>query len=87
LWCPSPDVRDQVAAFIDLWVAGSAFLDVAGWGCRIRAAGGAMHDEASAVRAWRRNLVYRVEFPTVLASSLPSMLFGAGSVNGAPYVG
>ena len=87
LWCPSPEVRDRLAAFVDLSLSGSAFLDVGGWGCRIEATGGTSHDEGAAVRAWRRDLVYRIEYPTVLASDLPSMLFGSGSVNGASYVG
>lgn len=87
LWCPSPDVRDQVSAFVDLSMAGVAFLDVGGWACRVLSAGGGSHDEGAAVRAWRRDLVYRVEYPTVLASDLPSMLFGSGSVNGAGYYG
>ena len=86
LWCPSVAVRDQVAAFVDLSMAGTAFLDVDGWGCRVLRAGGYSSDEAGAVRAWRRDLVYRVEYPTVLAVSLPAMLFGSGTVNGAAYV-
>ena len=87
LWCPSVEVRDRVAGFVDLVLAGMAFLDVEGWGCRVRAAGGRSSDEAGAVRAWRRELTYRVEFPTVRVESLPSMLFGSGTANGAGYVG
>ena len=86
LWCPSPAVRDRVAAFVDLSLAGVAFLDVGGWGCRVRAAGGKTHDEGGAVRAWRRDLMYRVEYPTVLPGDLPVMLFGSGTANGAGYL-
>ena len=86
LWCPSPEVRDEIAAFVDLSLAGVAFLDVGGWGCRLQAAGGQSGDDGSVVRAWRRELLYRIEFPTVLAESLPAMLFGSGQVNGAEYV-
>lgn len=85
LWCPSIAVRDQVAAFVDLSLAGTAFLDVGGWGCRVLFAGGRSSDEAGAVRAWRRELLYRIEYPTVLPGSLPSMLFGSGTVNGAGF--
>ena len=67
LWCPSPEVRDRVAAFVDLSLAEVVFLNVGGWGCRVRAAGGQSGDEGPAMRAWRRELLYRVEYPTVLA--------------------
>lgn len=86
LWCPSPEIRDQVAAFVDLALAGVAFLDVGGWACRVQSVGSSSLDEGAAVRAWRRDLVYRMEYPTVLASNLPSMLFGVGTVNGAGYL-
>jgi hypothetical protein len=62
LWCPSPDVRDELAAFIDLALAGVVFLDVGGWGCRIKSAGGSTDDEGAAARAWRRDLRVRSHF-------------------------
>lgn len=86
LWCPSPEARDRVAAFIDLVLAGVGFLDVDGWGCRVQGAGGETVDTGAAVRSWRRDLLYRIEYPTVLKVDLPTMLFGAGSVNGADYL-
>jgi hypothetical protein len=87
LWCPSPDVRDQVAAFVDLALSGVVFLDVGGWGCRLLSAGGSTADEGAAVRAWRRDLEYMIEYPTILESSLPAFLFGSGTLNGASYFG
>ena len=87
LWCPTPTVRDRLGAFVDLSLAGMVFLDVGGWGCRISASGGKTIDDGADARAWRRELVYEIEYPTVLAQSLPAMLFGAGSVNGAGYLG
>lgn len=87
LWCPAPDVRDQVAASIDLALAGVVFLDVGGWGCRVKAVAGSSSDEGAAVRAWRQDLEYSIEYPTVLDSTLPAMLFGAGAVNGAGFFG
>ena len=86
LWCPSPEVRDRVTAFVDLALAGVRFLDVGGWGCGVQAAGGSSSDEGAAVRAWRRDLLYRIEYPTVLEATLPAMLFGVGSVNTARYL-
>lgn len=87
IWCPSVEVRDRVSSFVDVALARAAFLDVRSWGCRVRAAGGRSSDEAGVVHAWRRELTYRIEYPTVLEESPPSMLFGAGTVNGAAYVG
>jgi len=85
-WCPSPEVRDEVCAFVDLTLAEIAFLDVSGWGCRVVSVGGGSHDEGAAARAWRRDLIYRIEYPTVANSDLPAMLFGIGSVNMAGYL-
>ena len=87
LWCPSPSVRDQIGAFIDLAMSGVVFLDVGGWGCRIRLAGGKTDDTGAAATSWRRDLDYMIEYPTVLSSTLPSLLFGTGSVNGSVYNG
>ena len=85
-WCPSPEVRDQVCAFVDLALAGTAFLDVDGWGCRVISAGGGSHDEGAAARAWRRDLMFKIEYPTVMKHDLPAMLFGIGTVNTAGYL-
>lgn len=86
LWCSSPEIRDRLASFIDVALSEVVFLDVRGWGCRVQYSGTASSDEGAVVRAWRRELLYRIEYPTVLESVLPSMLFGIGTVNGAGYV-
>ncbi len=86
-WCPTPAVRDAVGACVGVALAGVSFLDVKGWGCRVRLASETVSDEGAAARAWRRDMLYRVEYPTVLEQSLPSMLFGVGSVNTASYLG
>ena len=64
LWCPAPDVRDRLAAAVDLALAWTVFLDVGGWGCRMRAAGGAVTDEGAAAGGWRRGLLGRRELRT-----------------------
>ena len=87
LWCPTPSVRDRLGAFVDLSLAGVAFLDVGGWGCRVRGVGSSVGDDGAVVRSFRRELLYTVEYPTVQPVDLPSMLFGVGSVNGAGYLG
>lgn len=82
VWAPGPDVRDRVAGCVDVALAAVTFLDVSGWGCRVQAGGGAVVDSGSAAGIWRRDLVYRVEYPTVQDASLASMLFGECLVNG-----
>ncbi len=86
-WCPDPDTRDQVAALVDLAMAGSTFMDVGGWACRVQAFGGSSTDENSAGGVWRRDLLYSIEYPTVANETLPAMLFGVADVNGVPFIG
>ncbi len=87
LWCPVPAVRDRLAALLDLAAAASPMLDVGGWACRVRAAGGVTTDEGAAAGVWRRDLVYSVEYPTVLAKALPTMLWGTVSAGDRVAVG
>lgn len=85
LWCPDPATRDTVARAVDLALAQLTFLDVGGWACHVRLAGGSSTDEGSASGAWRRDLLYSIEYPTVLSETLPAMLFGMASVNETPF--
>jgi len=87
LWCPAPAVRDRLAALLDLSAAASPMLDVGGWACRVRAAGGVTTDEGAAAGVWRRELVYSVEYPTVLVEALPAMLWGTVSAGDRVVVG
>ena len=87
LWCPAPDVRDRLASLLDVTVAGTPVLDVGGWACRVQGAGGATTDDGAAAGIWRRDLVYRVEYPTVAVEALPGMLWGVVSVGGQVAVG
>ena len=80
LWCPAPDVRDRLSAAVDLALAWTVFLDVGGWGCRMRAAGGSVTDDGAAASVWRRDLLVAVEYPTVADAALPTMLWGTASV-------
>ncbi len=82
VWCGDPGVRDRVAACVDLALAEVQFLDVGGWGCWVQALGGSVVDDGSAAGVWRRELMYSVEYPTVLVGSLPSMLFGVAVADG-----
>ena len=87
LWCPSPAVRDRLAGLVDVAVAGTPMLDVGGWACRVRAGGGSTTDEGAVAGIWRRDLVYLVEYPTVLEEDLPGMLWGVATAEGWAAVG
>lgn len=87
LWCPAPDVRDRLAGRLDVAVAAVPVLDVGGWACRVRDAGGTTTDEGAAAGVWRRDLVYRVEYPTVAEEALPAMLWGVIAAAGRLAVG
>ena len=84
-WCPDPTTRDQVASLVDLALADLTFMDVGGWGCRIRLSGNSSTDDGAGGGIWRRDLLYSIEYPTVTAEILPAMLFGLTNVNGVPY--
>lgn len=87
LWCPAPDVRDRLASLLDVAVARAPVLNVEGWACRVQGAGGATTDDGAAAGIWRRDLIYAVEYPTVLAEALPAMLWGTVSVGDRVAVG
>jgi hypothetical protein len=83
-WCPDPDSRDAVARSVDAALAGVTFLPLAdGSGGRIRFAGSTSFDQQQDAALYRRDLIYDVEYPTTLTSTLPSMLFGDVVLNAA----
>jgi hypothetical protein len=83
-WCPAPMLRDQVAAAIDSALAAIAFLTLAdGTGGRLTHAGGSTTDQQETASLYRRDLVYAVDYPTTEPATLPSMLFGIGTL-GSP---
>ncbi|HTR17163.1 MAG TPA: hypothetical protein VMI52_09040, partial [Acetobacteraceae bacterium] len=83
-WCPDPDSRDAVARIVDAVLAGIVFLPLAdGSAGRIRFAGSTSFDQQQDAALYRRDLIYDVEYPTTLTSTLPSMLFGDVVLNAA----
>lgn len=76
-WCPTPATRDASALAIDLAISGIHFLSLAdGSTGRLTYAGTTVYDQSQNARLYRRDLNYLVEYPTMLAVSNPSMLFG-----------
>jgi hypothetical protein len=82
-WCPSPAVRDTVAAAIDAAMNQVSFLTLAdSTNARITYKNTASYDQAQNALLYRRDLVYVAEYPTVTVLTQPSMIFGAASING-----
>jgi len=76
-WCPTPAARDSTATAIDQALSGVRFLQLPdGTSGRIVYAGTAVFDQSQNAHLYRRDLDYIVEYPTVVSSKLPSMLFG-----------
>jgi hypothetical protein len=82
-WCPTPPIRDSVAAAIDAAIDQMSFLvlpDEAN--ARVVYRNTASYDQAQNALLYRRDLIYTVEYPTITILQQPSMLFGASDING-----
>jgi hypothetical protein len=82
-WCPTPPIRDSVAAAIDTTINQMSFLVLPdGTNTRITYRNTASYDQAQNALLYRRDLIYMVEYPTITVIQQPSMLFGASEING-----
>jgi hypothetical protein len=82
-WCPSPLVRDSVAAAIDHALDQVDFLPLSDdTQARVVYRNTESYDQAQNALLYRRDLVYAIEYPSVIILQLPSMLFGASDTNG-----
>ena len=76
-WCSSPQTRDKAAVAIDQAFAGLTFITFPeGTSGRITYKGTTVMDRGEDVLLYRRDLLFDVEYPTIVASLLPEMLFG-----------
>jgi hypothetical protein len=76
-WCPTPTTRDVAANAIDQALSCQRFLTMAdGTSARMNYAGTTVFDQSQNARLYRRDLTYDIEYPTVISSALPAMLFG-----------
>jgi hypothetical protein len=83
-WCPTPLIRDSVAAAIDAAMDSAGFLALAdNTRTRLTYKNTASYDQAQNALLYRRDLLYTAEYPTVTISDLPSMIFGAAAINGS----
>lgn len=82
-WCPAPPIRDTVTAAIDLAINRLTFLVLPdNTNARIVYRNTASYDQAQNALLYRRDIVYSVEYATILQSNQPSMIFGASDING-----
>jgi hypothetical protein len=82
-WCPSPPIRDSVAAAIDAAIDPMSFMALPdGSRARMTYRNTSSYDQAQNALLYRRDLVYTIEYPTITVIQQPSMLFGASDING-----
>ena len=87
-FCPTPALRDAAASLIDTALARIRFLPLAdGTSAHLTHENTVTLDNAEHAFLYRRDLVLRAEYPTTDTAMLPALLFGAGSVNAAPFIG
>jgi hypothetical protein len=85
-WCPTPVTRDLTASTIDASLAGLRFITLPdGSMGHLTYAGTAVLDQSENALLYRRDLIYRIEYPTLLTALQPSMLFGDLLLNAANF--
>ncbi len=76
-WCPTPALRDSIAATIDGALAAVSFLTLPdSSSVRLRYHDTTLYDQAQNALLYRRDLIYTMEYATVIRQSAPAMLFG-----------
>ena len=85
-WCPTPAARDTSASAIDLFLASFQFIDLAdGSQGRLQYCGTLVFDQSEDALLYRRDLLYDVEYPTIVTALQPTMLFGNIIVNAGTF--
>jgi hypothetical protein len=85
-WCPSPPTRDSSASAIDAMFASLRFIDLSdGTQGRLQYNGTLVFDQSQDALLYRRDLLYDVEYPTVITAQYPAMLFGNLLVNAGAF--
>jgi hypothetical protein len=85
-WCPTPASRDSAAAAIDGALSSIRFLALPdGTQGRLIYAGTTVFDQSQNASLYRRDLMYSVEYATIIAATQPAMLFGSLVLNAASF--
>ncbi|HXT78034.1 MAG TPA: hypothetical protein VN702_00600 [Acetobacteraceae bacterium] len=86
-WCPSPDLRDAVSTTIDSFLARQNFISLDdGTEGRLTYSNTSVYDQSQNALLYRRDLVYTVEYATIVSVSQPTMLFGDLALNAASFI-
>lgn len=84
VWAPDPPSRDVVCNSIACGLAQVAFLGLSDESAgRLRYRKTAAYDEDQSAKLYRRDLIYSVEYGTIVNSAAPSFLFGDVVLDGA----
>ena len=76
-WCPTPTLRDSAPAMVDIALAGLNFVELPDTSRgRIDYKNTAIFDQSQSAILYRRDLIYTVEYPTIVSASMPAMVFG-----------
>jgi hypothetical protein len=85
-WCPTPASRDAAVGAIDLALARLTFITLPdGSMGKLTYAGTRVFDQSQDALLYRRDLLYQVEYPTIISASQPAMLFGGLLLNAADF--
>jgi hypothetical protein len=83
LWCPDPKSRDVIAAGLDADLSLIDWLPIAdGTAARMIFHATTEIDTSENASLYRRDLLYRLEYPTIITQTSPGMLFGNCVVSG-----
>ena len=83
-WCPTPGLRDNAVSMVDRLLARHTFIDLPDTSHgRIIYRNTAVFDQSQSAILYRRDLVFSVEYPTLISDTNPSMAFGDLRLNAA----
>lgn len=86
-WCPTPQLRDQVATAVDQVLSQYKFLPLGdGSDARISYHGSQVYDNLQNALLYRRDLIYTLEYATVSTAAEPGMLFGDLNINSSDII-
>jgi len=95
-WCPNPAARDTVMGAVDAGFANmldqyglptNQFALPDGSNAILRYMNTSTDDAPQQASLWRRDIRYRVEYPTTLLQQQPGMIFGGGHIDGVSPFG
>lgn len=85
-WCPTPLIRDATAIAIDQALAALRFISLPdGTQGRLLYSGTTEFDQSQDALLYRRDLLYTVEYATIVSLQQPRMLFGDLILNAAQF--